>query len=235
MAPEAPSRPKPGAVLVRSRRLVGNGHVRLELTVPCRERGVDVPLEVCGRCDLCDGLLVDGTTEAVEVACVRASEPPFDDDLGERHRTASTTPVSAIMNTHVVCLERDLAVATLGPVMMSLNFSGAAVVDDEGRPIGVLSQSDVFRCLCTADGERDPDMLDRRVDALMTTPALCLSEGDSIAKAAALMAFEGIHRVPVVGVTGKLTGMISPLDVLRWLARENGYIIGPEAPVPRQR
>src|SRR5207248_345305 len=125
-------------------------------------------------------------------------------------------------------------VATLGPVMLSLDVSGAAVVDAGGRPIGVLSQSDVLRWLYAVQGEPDR-VLDQKVEALMTTPVLCLAESDSIAKAAALMAFESIHHIAVVGSDGKLTGMLSPLDVMRWMAQENGYVVRPFGATPRTR
>ena len=221
---------KRGGLPVRSRRIVGESGTRLELMVPCRERGFDVTLEACDQCERCEGLHGDAATQTVEIACRRSSDPPFDEASDEERRDANTTPVSAIMNTDVVCLEPDLDVAAIGPVLLSMDVSGAAVVDADGRPIGVLTQSDVLRWRCALDQDRDPALLDQKVAALMTTPPLCLGEADSIAKAAALMAFENIHRIPVVDVTGELTGMLSPLDVLRWLARENGYVVGPSRP-----
>jgi CBS-domain-containing membrane protein len=60
----------------------------------------------------------------------------------------------------------------------------------------------------------------------MTCTAFCLAETESIARAAGLMAVEGVHRVPVVGRRGMVTGVVSPLDVMRWLARQHGYPIG---------
>jgi CBS domain-containing protein len=40
------------------------------------------------------------------------------------------------------------------------------------------------------------------------------------------MAFERVHRLPVVGVAGEIVGVISSLDVLRWFANEHGYVVG---------
>jgi CBS-domain-containing membrane protein len=73
--------------------------------------------------------------------------------------------------------------------------------------------------------KREPDGDETRVRDIMMSTAFCLSESESIAKAAGLMAFEGVHRVPVVGQRGMVTGVVSPLDVMRWLARQHGYAI----------
>jgi CBS domain-containing protein len=37
------------------------------------------------------------------------------------------------------------------------------------------------------------------------------------------MTIEGVHRVPVIDHGGKVVGMISSLDVMRWVAAEDGY------------
>jgi signal-transduction protein with cAMP-binding, CBS, and nucleotidyltransferase domain len=39
------------------------------------------------------------------------------------------------------------------------------------------------------------------------------------------MAFEGIHRLPVVGASDQVVGLVSSLDVLRWLAQRSGYLV----------
>jgi CBS domain-containing protein len=37
------------------------------------------------------------------------------------------------------------------------------------------------------------------------------------------MAREGLQRVHVVGPLGKLVGVVSALDIMRWLAEQDGY------------
>lgn len=223
-------------VRVRSRRTVSaGGESRVELTVPCREKGIDVPLAECGRCERCVGLTTDSETEGVEIACTPLEDSSSVGLPADTRRSAEATPISEIMTTDVVCLKKDVTIATLGPTMLGMDVSGAAVVDDDGRPIGVLSQSDLLAWLFGADLEHDADAMDQTVEVLMTSPPLCLFECDTVAQAAALMAFESIHRIPVVSAEGRLTGMLSPLDVLGWLARENGYVVGPKAHGSRSR
>jgi len=59
---------------------------------------------------------------------------------------------------------------------------------------------------------------------VMSPSPLTLSERASISEAAALMAFEGVHRVPVLSVAGRVIGVVTPLDVLRWMAQQDGYL-----------
>jgi CBS-domain-containing membrane protein len=51
-----------------------------------------------------------------------------------------------------------------------------------------------------------------------------LPESAPIAKAAALMAFESIHRLPILDDGGAVVGLLSPLDVAGWLATRAGYL-----------
>ncbi|MBW2213707.1 MAG: CBS domain-containing protein, partial [Deltaproteobacteria bacterium] len=46
-----------------------------------------------------------------------------------------------------------------------------------------------------------------------------------------LMAYEGIHRLPVVDAAGKVVGLLSSLDILHWLACKTGNAV----PAPRSR
>jgi hypothetical protein len=46
-----------------------------------------------------------------------------------------------------------------------------------------------------------------------------------ITRAAAIMAFEGIHHLPVLGWSGSIVGMLSSLDVLRFIGQASGALI----------
>jgi CBS domain-containing protein len=69
------------------------------------------------------------------------------------------------------------------------------------------------------------------VKDIMTPMSFTLDENHSISKASALMAYEGVHRLPVVDATGKVVGLLSSLDILHWLACKTGNSI----PAPRSR
>jgi CBS domain-containing protein len=62
---------------------------------------------------------------------------------------------------------------------------------------------------------------------VMSPIVLALHESSNIGQAASLMAFEGVHRLPVVADGGEVVGILSALDVLRWFGRRSGYLIPP--------
>ena len=88
--------------------------------------------------------------------------------------------------------------------------------------LGVVSKTDLLRHGVTPEG---------RVRDIMTSVSFTLHEDQSLSKASALMAYEGIHRLPVVDAAGKVVGLLSSLDILHWLACKTGNSV----PSPRSR
>src|SRR5262249_40757083 len=62
---------------------------------------------------------------------------------------------------------------------------------------------------------------------VMSPTVITLHESSNIGQAASLMAYEGVHHLPVVSDRGAVVGILSAIDVLRWLGRQSGYIIPP--------
>jgi CBS-domain-containing membrane protein len=145
--------------------------------------------------------------------------PPHDPSEADR------TPISEIMTPYVVCVSPGLDLDALGSLFVEVGISGAPVMDDRGQMIGVVSKTDLIRALRTRSGSDGASLANGgvRVGDIMMPITFCLHRCEPVAKAAALMAFEGVHRVPVVDEDGHIVGVVCPLDVLRWLARQNGY------------
>lgn len=125
------------------------------------------------------------------------------------------------MRSPVVCVEPHQEARALCGVFMEHGISGAPVVDSFGRPVGMVSKTDVVRWNCERSGVREPTVAE-----LMVPKPVCVKSSESIARAAAVMAFEGVHRVPIVDGSGHIVGIVSSIDVLAWLAREHGYVVG---------
>ena len=60
--------------------------------------------------------------------------------------------------------------------------------------------------------------------------AFSLPETATLSRAAAVMAYEGVHQIPVVASDGKVVGIISSLDVMRWLAQHDNYLVSGNPP-----
>lgn len=139
---------------------------------------------------------------------------PIDDAIAAR---LSRTLVSSIMTKSVICVTPTWTMEELLSLLADGNLSGLPVVDDRWRAIGIVSKSDVVRYLSehgTMEGATVADC--------MLPMAMTVKPDMPIARVAALMAWEGIHRLPVCGPAGDVIGIVSTLDVTRWVARLAG-------------
>lgn len=203
-------------------------------------------LEQCLSCPETGGVVPVSGEPADHVSCrsERSAMPASGSATGT---LADRTPVSAVMTTRVLAVRPDVSLDALADIFLDRGIGGAPVVDEEGRPVGMVSKTDLVReRLVTGDtGEAvaagwQPSRGHFRVEMesgfhaealpkalvaeVMTPTAFVLSENAPLAQAAALMAFEGVHRVPVVSDDGKVVGIITSLDVLRWMAQQDGYL-----------
>ena len=86
---------------------------------------------------------------------------------------------------------------------------------------------------------RSPNLVEHEVTAergrktvsdIMMPMVFTLPDDAPIAKAAALMAYEGVHRIVVVDEKGCVVGVVSTLDISRWLGWCAGYSVGRRGP-----
>ena len=89
--------------------------------------------------------------------------------------------------------------------------TSAPVVDDNGVLVGVVFLSTLARLRERAGLE---------VEDAMRTDVVTASQRASVAEVARLMARHDLERVPVVSEDGHLIGVVSAMDLVRWLARQ---------------
>lgn len=114
-----------------------------------------------------------------------------------------------LISEEVNCLECDLEVTKGLAQLDAAGITSAPVVDDNGVLVGV-----VF--LATLARMREVEELE--VEDAMITDLVTAAQGATVAEVARLMAKHGLERVPVVTSDGHLIGVISAMDVVRWLA-----------------
>jgi CBS-domain-containing membrane protein len=124
-----------------------------------------------------------------------------------------TLRVRDIMTTDVITLA---ASTTVDDAARSLTFHhvGGAPVLDRGAIVGVVSKSDLVDPRHRSTPESKPTVRDA-----MTKIVRAVRPGDPAMLAVRLMANENVHRAVVVDDHGKLVGIVSPMDVMRALAR----------------
>lgn len=155
---------------------------------------------------------------------------------------AAEAAIATVMTRTVYCVQPDVGVDLLASLFLEHNVSGFPVVDPAGHPVGVVSKTDLLRYLHhhgVEVSERDDEesqLLSElgqgfhavtvdgtTVREIMMPIVFAVPQDAPIGKVAALMAGESIHRVPVVDSDGAVCGIVSALDLVRWLAREAGY------------
>lgn len=140
--------------------------------------------------------------------------------------------VRDVMTHPVVTIREDATFRHIVETLLDADVSGAPVVDAIGRVTGIVTESDLLAKEAYPPGGRrrriaalllGADEHARKAAALvardlMTSPAVCVSPGDTVHTAARAMLDRGIKRLPVVE-DGLLAGIVSRHDVLRVFAR----------------
>jgi CBS domain-containing protein len=198
------------------------GAIRMTRTVHCPGRGALSSVESCSACP--SRFATDRRDRDLLLVCdvPAAEELP----VGEALDDSADSPgiVADAMASDVQCVSPELTLRELLQVFAVCGISGAPVVVD-GKPVGVISKTDVVRALTTAlDGELHSAVAELRVRELMSPVVFTMPPDAPLDRAAAMMAFEGIHRVPIL-VGDHVVGLLTSIDVLRWMARRGGFVI----------
>ena len=149
-----------------------------------------------------------------------------------------------IMNPNVVSVTDTMDLREAAKMFMEKAITGAPVVDELDNLIGVLSQSDLVEYELATEREltveapfyRQPydDALDPSrgfqieemsadtVKDVMTPFLVTVAEDTPIREVAARMAEASIHRLIVVDEDQQLRGIVTSMDVLRWVAETGG-------------
>lgn len=140
--------------------------------------------------------------------------------------------VSDVMTQTVVAIGQDARFKEIVETMEQWKVSALPVLAGEGRVIGVVSEADLL--LKEEFRESDPSRVEqmgrledvRKAGAvtageLMSTPALTVHAGDTLAQAARTMAYKSVKRLPVVDGQGLLQGIVSRSDLLKVFLRSD--------------
>ncbi|KFA94265.1 hypothetical protein Q664_04220 [Archangium violaceum Cb vi76] len=122
------------------------------------------------------------------------------------------------MTAPVKSVSLGMPISDIAILLVEERIGGAPVTDDDGRVLGMISEVDIMAALLRGLPLRTP------VEEVMTSPVHTVNEFDLTDKVMELFRQHRIHHLPVVR-EGKLLGMITPSDVIRYLAEdfpENG-------------
>ena len=145
--------------------------------------------------------------------------------------------VREVMERNVLWIPADASVNEASRMLREHGVTGAPVGNAAGRIVGVISRTDLANGWELAEARRrlafyrdahgellpigeDPVTTfgECRVDEVMMSLVFAVQVDDSVAKAAALMETEGIHRVIVLEGM-RLVGILSASDIVGAVAR----------------
>ncbi len=142
-----------------------------------------------------------------------------------------------VMTTKVMAVQPDTPARSIAHILFANGISAVPVVDEEGTPIGMVSEGDLMPrdeserqarrdwwLKLLAEGEElSPEFLqhleqtDRTARQVMTSPVITIEDTAGLVEIADLLSASKIKRVPVVH-NGRMVGIVSRADLVRVVA-----------------
>ncbi|MFC8917645.1 CBS domain-containing protein [Streptomyces sp. NPDC047821] len=129
-----------------------------------------------------------------------------------RHRT-----VADLMTPDAVTVQRETPFKEIARLLDEYDITAVPVVDEDGRPVGVVSEADLLH-------SRISENTATTAGGLMSAPAVVARPEWSAVEAARLMERKRVKRLPVVDAGGRLIGVVSRSDLLQLFLRRDRAI-----------
>jgi CBS domain-containing protein len=179
--------------------------------VMCPSRARVMDIAECRGCEDYRGLCIASNDRELFLRCAFRGTPETVPELSEQE-----TSLLAVATVPVRCLAHDASLQSALELLVEQAIGAAPVVDGSGRAIGIVTKTDLLR----ASHELRASVRD-----VMSHVVFTLHAAADVSRAAALMAYEGVHHVVITSEDERPIGIVSSLDILRWLARRSGYVI----------
>ena len=162
--------------------------------------------------------------QSIASGYARRTAPPAI-QLPQEHRT-----VAQVMERDVVTVPENAPLADVVGKLLTSNGKRAVVVDQRGRPIGIVTDSDI---VARVDPEDRPGIITslrsrwneaahrqvrraygQRAADLMTAPVVTVLDTASVIEALTLTVERHVKRVPVIDAQNRLVGVVSRTALL---------------------
>ena len=117
-----------------------------------------------------------------------------------------------IMTQEVISVKKDTPIFEAVELLVKNQITGIPVVEDDMSLVGMLTEKDVLRLFYADEDEKN-----KTVDFFMTRPAVHYKENDNLQSICDFMMINYFRRVPVTSKKGKLVGIISRLDIVKYI------------------
>ncbi len=144
-----------------------------------------------------------------------------------------------IMSKDVVTVRPDASIQEIAKLLTENNISGLPVINEESRVLGIVSQKDIlykdvephFPPVAEILGgliylggvrhynEELKKLVATTAEEVMTCDVVVAYENDTVEEIASLMVENDINRIPVLDEEGKIAGIISRADIIKYIAK----------------
>ena len=118
-----------------------------------------------------------------------------------------------LMTHPVKSVSPETPLTEIALLLADARIAGVPVTDEDESVVGIISEPDILNALLANRA------LDTPARELMTSPVHTVNEFETSDEVMALFRKHGVHHLPVVREE-KLLGIITPADVIRYLARD---------------
>lgn len=187
-------------------------------TVQCPRRQQSTSFARCCGCAHMEAIDVDADGKHGAVECLVGDDlmPHGRVDVAE---AAVRVRLGDVIGVDTTCVRSNVKIDAVAELLVDKGLRAVPVVDEGRRLVGIVSKSDLLRRRGTGKART------RTVADIMTPLVHGLPEDAPVAYAISLMAFEGLHEVPIVDSNSHVIGMITATDALRWVAQALGYVV----------
>ena len=140
-----------------------------------------------------------------------------------------------IMTEDVITVHPETLIRELAEIFITHNISGVPVVDQEGKVLGIATESDlifhskrlkvppVLTILDSFIFLNSPEKMEkelRKIGAasvvdIYTAPPLTITPETALDEIASLMTEKQVHTLPVLDQEGKMIGIVGKKDIIR--------------------
>ncbi|MDD3887734.1 MAG: CBS domain-containing protein [Patescibacteria group bacterium] len=137
--------------------------------------------------------------------------------------------VQEVMTKKIIKIKKGTTLREAAKILIKNDITGAPIVNEKDKVIGIISEKNVFRALYPNYEEFYIDLdiiakpknlddrllkiVDLKVENFMVKDVVSALPSDSVVKVGGIMMARGIHRVLVVDQKNTLLGVVSRRDI----------------------
>ena len=146
---------------------------------------------------------------------------------------------SDIMTKEVITVQEDMTIETLGRIFIEKRISGAPVIDNKEKLVGIVTENDlvrknsrlhiptvvrIFDAFVPLGGTDRVEEEIRRMSAstvseICTRTVVTVAPDATLQDVSSLMFEKGVHLIPVLDA-GRIVGIIGKIDIIRGMFGE---------------